>query len=119
MSKLSKIADDEDRAIELFNCGAVPVLLAPLPPTASLQSASDLEMPLLGLAVEVRREGSGGREGEGGRKGRRRGRRGKRGGERQCGAFMASGPRSLQRAAPRMLLAGARQGGVVGAANHS
>ena len=57
VGKLSKIADDEDRTLELFNAGALPALLALLPPRSSLSRASELEMPLVGVAIEALGDG--------------------------------------------------------------
>lgn len=55
VGKLSKIADDGARATELLHAGAVDALIALLPSTASLagSSASQLQMPLVGLVVEA------------------------------------------------------------------
>ena len=53
VGKLSRIAEDASRASELLHAGAVAPLLALLPEAATLTSAEQLEMPLLGLAVEA------------------------------------------------------------------
>ena len=53
VGKLSRIAEDESRAAELLHAGAVPPLLALLPDAGKLERASELDMPIVGLAVET------------------------------------------------------------------
>ena len=53
VGKLSRIAEDESRAAELLHAGAVPPLLALLPDAGELERASELDMPIVGLAVEA------------------------------------------------------------------
>ena len=53
VGKLSKIAEDGSRATELLHAGAVPALQALLPPASTISSSADVQMPLVGLAVEA------------------------------------------------------------------
>ena len=53
LGKLTRIAEDKDRALSLLHSGAVPPLLALLPSAAAVRGPGDIAMPLVGLCVEV------------------------------------------------------------------
>ena len=51
--KLSRIAEDGGRSMELLHAGAVDALVSLLPKLGAVEKAADIQMPLVGLAIEA------------------------------------------------------------------